>query len=119
MNLNALESDTWNFSERLSLTGDECFVNVDDMLYLRYHHAKCWLDTGDLKAKNQFRAWRPTGPATDKNEYLIGYQGELEHFARSVLEGKEPSSSLKDGVEALRIAEAIWESVTTGKVMRL
>ena len=37
MNLNALESTEWKISERLAVSGYDCWVEVEDMIHLRYH----------------------------------------------------------------------------------
>ncbi|MBM4044396.1 MAG: Gfo/Idh/MocA family oxidoreductase [Planctomycetes bacterium] len=48
-----------------------------------------------------------------------GYMQELQHFAASILAGKQPVASLKDGYEAMRVLEAIRDSAVSGKPMAL
>ncbi len=48
-----------------------------------------------------------------------GYWGELSHFARAVLGQVEPIATLADGVENMRIIEAILRSVETGESVAL
>ncbi len=49
-----------------------------------------------------------------QSRYLRGYYGEIEHFIRSITENREPRPNIEDGYKALRIAEAVWESVNKG-----
>jgi predicted dehydrogenase len=49
---------------------------------------------------------------TSGGHYTRGYWGELSQFARAVLGQAEPAPGLADGLEALRIIEAMlasWE----------
>jgi len=43
--------------------------------------------------------------------YTRGYWGELDHFVRAVRGEVEPAPTLADGVEAMRIIDAIVASV--------
>ncbi len=49
----------------------------------------------------------------------LGYLQELTHFAVSILEGKQPQASLRDGYEAMRVLEAIRDSAAAGKRISL
>jgi myo-inositol 2-dehydrogenase/D-chiro-inositol 1-dehydrogenase len=48
-----------------------------------------------------------------------GYWGELNHFAHAVLGEVAPTPTLKDGVEAVRLIDAIIESVERGQPVSL
>jgi len=48
-----------------------------------------------------------------------GYIEELEHFAGSLLEGRQPRSSLEDAYRDMAILEAIIESARSGEAVRL
>ena len=50
---------------------------------------------------------------------IIGYKGEMRHFARSVLGLEKPGADLYDGAKAVQIAEAIWDSSCTGNVVKI
>ncbi|MCL5996748.1 MAG: Gfo/Idh/MocA family oxidoreductase [Chloroflexi bacterium] len=51
--------------------------------------------------------------------YTRGYWGELSHFARAVLGMVEPTATLQDGVEAIRLIDAIVDSVECGQPVTL
>ena len=51
--------------------------------------------------------------------YTRGYCGELSHFARSILGLVEPTSTLDDGVKAMRIIDSILESVESGQAVKV
>ena len=53
--------------------------------------------------------WWPGG------HYQRGYWGELSHFARACLGLEEPSPTLEDGVEAVRLIEAMLQSTRSGR----
>jgi myo-inositol 2-dehydrogenase/D-chiro-inositol 1-dehydrogenase len=51
--------------------------------------------------------------------YTRGYWGELNHFARAVLGQVAPVATLQDGVEAVRLIDAILQSVTSGQPVQV
>ncbi|MCC6445970.1 MAG: Gfo/Idh/MocA family oxidoreductase, partial [Armatimonadetes bacterium] len=51
--------------------------------------------------------------------YTRGYWGELNRFARAILHEAKPAPTLEDGVEAMKLIEAILESVEKGEEARL
>lgn len=50
---------------------------------------------------------------------ILGYKGELQNFARSCLGLDKPRATLWDGAKDLQISEAVWQSTTSHKVVRL
>jgi len=48
-----------------------------------------------------------------------GYVEEIRHFAQSILAGEQPVASVRDGYEAMRVLEAVDQSVSTGKTVAL
>ncbi len=121
MNLNAVEQWT-QFQEYVSLTGEgECVV-VHNMLRVEYHPGHVWAELPDRQVHNQTCAWEPTGsnPGIDQDKgMLTGFRGELRHFVQCCAEKRPASPSLWDGYEALRIAEAVWQSAQTGREVKL
>jgi myo-inositol 2-dehydrogenase/D-chiro-inositol 1-dehydrogenase len=51
--------------------------------------------------------------------YAEAYRLELDHFISCVATGTEPSVAARDGLEALRLAEAALQSSQTGQPVRL
>lgn len=49
--------------------------------------------------------------------YTRGYWGELDHFARAVLGEVEPQATLEDGLQAMRLIDAILESAESGEAV--
>ena len=49
----------------------------------------------------------------------IAYVEEHRSFARSLLAGEQPKASLEDGYQAMLVLEAIYESIKTGKPVKL
>ena len=47
------------------------------------------------------------------------YALQLQNFAQNVLNGKEPSITIRDGVEALRVALAATSSCKTGRPVKV
>jgi myo-inositol 2-dehydrogenase/D-chiro-inositol 1-dehydrogenase len=51
--------------------------------------------------------------------YTEAYAGEVDHFVECLHAGATPLTNFKDGIEALRVAEAAMESMRTGQSIRL
>jgi len=117
LDLNSIDaSQPWrDFEERLILSGHGAHLTVDNMLGVTYLPPDDWVSAPDLNIGRLLKVWQPTGPAARKAEELIGYRSELEHFAACSLANRPASASLWDGVAALRMTEAVWESVHSGR----
>ena len=59
-----------------------------------------------------------SGPAVDE-KYNLGYVSEIRHFMECVLEGREAKIGLRgiDGLENMRIVEAVYRSARLGKTV--
>lgn len=121
MNLNALEAKDWKISERLVLSGDGCWLEVEDMIHLRYHPPRLFLPDFPMGGRSQLLEWKPewTEILGVKAEGMFGYRGELRGFARSCLGLESPRSTLWDGAKDLQISETVWESASSEKVVKL
>lgn len=126
LNINSLE--TWHgLHERLTLTGDGHFLEAEDQLRLRYYPAEArWAagerpESAETVTSGFLQGWERTGTYVSVPEGLgtSGYRQELAHFVQCVLRGQQPEPGLEDGAEALRIAEAAWESVNSGRRIKL
>jgi myo-inositol 2-dehydrogenase/D-chiro-inositol 1-dehydrogenase len=51
--------------------------------------------------------------------YRAAYDAEVDHFVDCVEKGTKPSVGFRDGREALRLADAAYESLETGRAVRL
>lgn len=121
MNLNALESSEWKISERLALSGYDCWLEVEDMIHLRYHPKLAPVTGFTPYGRSQTIEWRPdwTELLANKSVGAFGYKGELQNFARSCLGLDKPKATLWDGAKDLQISEAVWKSAQTGKVVKI
>jgi myo-inositol 2-dehydrogenase/D-chiro-inositol 1-dehydrogenase len=121
LNLNTLDAlQSWrDFEERLVVTGTGNQVRVDDMLYLTHRSAEDWVEVPGLNIGRLEKTWKPTGPSANKMEHLIGYRGEIEHFARCAVSNTRPLVDLWDGAAALQLMEAVWESAHSGAAVGL
>jgi predicted dehydrogenase len=62
-------------------------------------------------------SWRT--PFRDNGERRAGYWGEMRAFARAVRLGEPTSPTLRDACQAMRVCEAILQSIGTGKPVEL
>ena len=86
-------------------------------------------ETGMLQAQNQLEhQLRYVGEEGDISakpmhffleRYMPAYRNELQEFVDTVIEGREPSATIEDGVAALALADACYESLQTGKTIKL
>ena len=85
--------------------------------------------TGMLQAQNQLehqvRYLGEEGDIAAKpmhfflERYMPAYRNELQEFVDTVIEGREPSATIEDGVAALALADACYQSLQTGQMVKL
>jgi predicted dehydrogenase len=107
VNINCLESTFTNWSERVSVSGVGSSVHVENWRRV----------IAFVAGEDDMRYWepediQPTDVANSLN--LHGFVGEIRDFVASVAEDREPLSSLADGIEAVRLQEAIARSAASG-----
>lgn len=121
LNLNTLDARTeWSdFEERLILTGTDHHVIVEDMLYVQSYRKQAWTRESDDAVGRASFTWRPSGPAMPSRERLLGYVGEIEHFADACLTGRLPTPDLRTAVHSLELAEAVYNSAQTKNEVHL
>jgi len=119
MNLNALELPEWCSNERLVVTGHDSWLEVDDMIHLRYYPKLPPIAGFTVGGRRQAIEWRPdwTEIMATKAEGAFGYRGELEGFALSCLGEDRPRANLWDGARDLQVSEAVWQSANSGEVV--
>lgn len=61
----------------------------------------------------------PGGEATEIDSEVTPYTEEVDHFAKAIREGFAPDSSGANVLETMRIITAAYESVQTGKHVRI
>ena len=124
MNLNSLESAKGNVCERLSISGYDCYLEVIDMLYLRYRPSKQFVSSfaSTATGRNQTFNYQPEWgefPWGDGAVEMFGYKGELQNFAQKILGKEKLRADLFDGTKDLQIAETVWESVKSKKPVKI
>lgn len=92
-------------------------VRVIDHDVLEFQSVPPWKGSGGyMDAPAQ--VWRP-GNCAYAMVNNTAYVEEHRSFARAILAGTQPRASLEDGYQALRVLEAIYESIKTGEPIRL
>ncbi|WP_026876822.1 Gfo/Idh/MocA family protein [Jiangella gansuensis] len=99
--------------ESVELVGESALVEVRNVTELRYHPAAPDMRAVMSTDETMTSLWFPefTLPiGSHDNHVLQGYAGELNHFAESIKTGSRVSPGIADGVEAMRLAEAIYSA---------
>jgi predicted dehydrogenase len=103
VNVNCLEGEHNNWSERVAVTGVGGRVFVEN-----------WRRVIGFLPDSPTYYWEPEDirPADDQNSLAVhGFVGELRDFVESVREGRAPACTIDDGLAALRLEQAINLSV--------
>jgi len=112
LNLNCLEEGFNGWSERVVVTGLGGRVFVENWRRV----------IGFLPDSQQPEYWEPEDiqPADDQNSLSVhGFVGELREFVMSIIENRQPSCSIEDGIAALRLERAIERSIRMDAPVRL
>ncbi len=112
--LNFSSMQSWsNHNERVEIFGEEASVIVDNVVNLEYRRPTI-SQLGVISSNSEKNLiWRPNfSIPTDENQtfFLNGYAYEIRHFVESVARGKTIQSTIQDGYEALKLAEAIRDA---------
>jgi myo-inositol 2-dehydrogenase/D-chiro-inositol 1-dehydrogenase len=108
-----------DIDERVDVSGVAESITVEDMLSLTHRQREDWRPQPRQRYGVASRGFAPNWLAAIDGKSLIGYVGEVEHFARCLLARSPAQASLRDGSEALRIGEAVWKSAQTGRSVSL
>ncbi len=121
LNLNALEKPDWCASEKFIITGEDAWLEIENMVHLRYHPKDAPVKGFEVGGRYQTIQWQPdwTELMSTKSEGAFGYRGEIENFALSLLGKEKPRADLFDGAKDLQIAEAVWKSAQEAKVVKV
>jgi predicted dehydrogenase len=112
VNVNCLEGEHNNWSERVAVTGVGGRVFVENWRRV----------IGFLPDDSQTYYWEPQDirPADDQSSLAIhGFVGELRDFVESVPDGRAPACTIEDGIAALRLERAVERSAEQGRKVRL
>lgn len=91
-------------SERLELCGTGAAVVVEEVATLTHYPRSCgWTSLRGELHHNNFALQTYDNSA----HHLQGYAGEIKEFVDAVREGRPPSVTIDDGVEALRMVELV------------
>ena len=105
--ISAGAGSAYGFDQRAEVIGSEGMAAVDN---LRSTTVERYTADGAARAN----------PPTDFLErYTTCYRDELDHFVAALQAGAAPTPGLKDGLQALRLAEAGIESARTGAPITL
>lgn len=123
---------------QLNMNSGRSWVECSEEVYLSGEHAQVMIDASReaevISAGGRFaegpglnlhswsRRYFVSGNQSgwfSGGHYTRGYWGEMSHFARAVCGLVEPASTLADGLEAVRIIEAIELSATKGQPVAL
>lgn len=110
VSLSALEP---RVQESVELSGDSTLVKVTNQTELRYDHRAPGFKEAFNTNESMASVWTPdfTIPFQDSDSLFIqGYAGEMKHFGDAV-RGEVPlESTIADGVEAMRLVEAVHDA---------
>jgi predicted dehydrogenase len=109
--------DSFNgWTTRLEVVGDATgIVSVDDLGRVQLRRGEKRYPVEAETSGNTAYVWEPHHglPMWQR----AGYGRQLQHFARRILEGKQPVPSLWDGWRNLVVARCIIESCATGRMV--
>jgi predicted dehydrogenase len=112
VNVNCLEGEHNNWSERVAVSGVGGRVFVENWRRV----------IGFLPGDPQTYYWEPEDirPADDQNSLAIhGFVGELRDFVEAVRDGRPPGCTAEDGIAVLRLERAIELSIERAAKVRL
>ncbi len=120
LNLNGLETKTGfrDIIERLELVGLGSHVVCEDMLTVRWQAADDWTEVVPRTGR-YLHTYEPAWTGIGWSKANFGYLGEVENFALRCIGERDSGPDLWDSYEALRIAEAIYESSQGGGLVEL
>jgi myo-inositol 2-dehydrogenase / D-chiro-inositol 1-dehydrogenase len=98
---------TYGYDQRVEAHGSEGLVSASNIRETTVEHAGAHGITAD-KVLNFFL-----------ERYEVAYRSELDAFVNAVKAGKQPTPSGEDGLQALLLADAAYQSWKTGQTVKL
>jgi predicted dehydrogenase len=86
-------------------------IEVDNLVNLRVFSRE--VSGVGLDFEPQDRLWRPDFAIPHRQQdslFFQGYAGEVQHFAESLLAGREPTSNIHDGYKAMQLVDILERS---------
>lgn len=99
--------------ERLELTGEGSNVVCEDMMRVRWQRKEDWTSVVPQTGR-YLSTYDPTWNSINDMRRVLGYRGEVEHFALRCLGQRSGGPDLWDSAAALAIGEAVFESAMNG-----
>jgi predicted dehydrogenase len=109
--LNSLESQASfrDIVEEVQIVGQGTNVLCRDMLTLEWQPKEDWT-SATPDAGRYLHSFTPTWCGLHPSPAFLGYQGEIDHFAKRCLGEAEGGPDLWDSARSLQIGEAVYES---------
>lgn len=104
--------------EVLELVGYETHLICEDMLRLYWQRRDDFVSAAPHAGRYLY-AFSPTWTGIADSRRTFGYFKEVEHFVKRCINEASGGPDLWDGYWSLRIAEAVYESAMSGKVVEL
>jgi len=102
-----------NWRTAIDIIGENnSIVSIHNGMTLKYENIDNWSNKFDFDDPVLSRTYESGTNYNSKPSF--GYLGQLEHFVKSILSGREPCSSLYDEYKALKIAEEIIQNQIAG-----
>jgi len=99
------------FQENLEIIGQGSNLIVDNVIKLLYYRKTTSLPIDQYIGTNEEAplVWEPAFSLSTavRVPVLEGFVGEIQHFAESILKGESPRSNIYDGIEALKLVDAM------------
>ncbi|MCK5077170.1 MAG: Gfo/Idh/MocA family oxidoreductase [Calditrichia bacterium] len=94
-------------------------VYPEDKFFMKFYGTKGYASYPRLRLFKEFHGHvlnsSPEGALSYKNSFKQSYSMEVEHFINSLLENKEPISSLNKYMDAYKIIKACYQSAADNK----
>ncbi len=120
LDLNGLETKHGfrDIREWVKVAGFGAHLICDGMQTVDYQSPEDWIDTVPNTGRYVHR-YDPAWTGISRSPMNFGYLGEVENFALRCLGERDSGPDLWDSYEALRLGEAIYDSIETGAPVEL
>ncbi|MDP6357393.1 MAG: Gfo/Idh/MocA family oxidoreductase [Planctomycetota bacterium] len=115
MDLNALDHKAGfrDIHERLELVGFESNICCEDMIKMSWQAPEDFLKSTPHTGR-YVHSFDPSWTGINQMKKILGYEGEVEHFAKKCIGQAEGGPDLWDSYHSLKFGEAVYESAFEG-----